>query len=175
MKLLVIIQQVHGRKFKDGVSGSEGYVPADCGARHGGNDTRAHAPQETRPAKLTLDDASGVPQTLCRPHLLAVCESSGLKERLYNIKWGGNTSCDGTGQTACHAVGEWVVILLRIHHLRDRLIGNELCGREGHGHAECGRVGDVKGLDTFSAVEGLGALRQGLVDGAVDLHTLLHD
>lgn len=140
------------------------YVPANCSAGHSGNNSRAHATQEARPTKPALDDGSGVEQTLCRPHLLALCEATGLKERLHDVKGSGKTSCEGTGQTTCDAVGEWVVIILGVHDLRDRLVGNELSGREGHGHAKCGRVGDVEGLETFSAVEGLGALRQGLVN-----------
>jgi hypothetical protein len=139
-------------------------VPANCSARHSGNNPRAHATQEARPAKLALDDGSGVEQTPCGPHLLALCQATGLKERLYDVKGSGNTSCEGTGQTTCDAVGERVVLILGVHDLRDGLVGNELSGREGHGHAKCGGVGDVEGLDTFSAVEGLGALRQGLVN-----------
>lgn len=124
---------------------------------------------------MTLDDGSGVPQALGRSHFLALRKASGLEQGLDNVERGGDTSGESTGQTTCNAMGEGVVILLGVHHLRDRLVGNELGGREGHGHAKCGRVGDVEGLETFGAVEGLGALCQGLVDGAVNLHTLLHD
>ena len=53
------------------------------------------------------------------------------------------------------------------------LVGNELGSREGHCHAEGGRIGEVECLETLGSVKGFGALHQGLVDGAVDLHSLL--
>lgn len=100
-------------------------------------------------------------------------KTTGLKEGLDNVKRCSDTGGKCTSKTTGHTVGERVIFSLRVHNLREGLVRDKLGGCEGHGHAEGGRVGDVEGLEAFGAVEGFGALHQGLVDGAVDLHTLL--
>lgn len=71
-------------------------------------------------------------------------------------------------------MGERVIFLLGVHELGEGLVGDKLCGSEGNSHAEGGRVGEVEGLETLSAVEGFGTLQQTLVNGSVDLHSLLN-
>lgn len=72
-------------------------------------------------------------------------------------------------------MGEWIVVFLRVHEFGYRLVGHELRRGKGHGHAEGGRVGDVKGLQAFCSVEGFGALGEALVHRAMDLHALFDD
>lgn len=71
-------------------------------------------------------------------------------------------------------MGERVIFLLGVHELGEGLVGDKLCGSEGNSHAEGGRVGEVEGLETLSAVKGFGALQEALVNGSVDLHSLLN-
>jgi len=147
--------------------------PANGSTRHRGNDTRAHATQETTPAEALLDDGGGVPQTARRADLFTFSETASLEKSLDNVERSGDTGRESTSKTTSHAVGEGVVILLWVHELGDRLVGNELSGSEGDCHAKGGRIREVEGLETLSFVDGFRALHQRLVDGAVDLHSLL--
>lgn len=147
--------------------------PADSSTRHGGDDARTHTTEETTPTEAVLDNGSSVPQAAYRANFLAFSQTASLEKSLHDIEGSSDTRCEGTGKTTCHAVSERVVILLGVHEFRDRLVGNELGSCEGHCHAEGGRIGEVECLETLSSVKGFGALHQGLVDGAVDLHSLL--
>jgi len=150
-------------------------IPADGCGWHGRDNPGAHASEETSPAEPTLNYGGSVEQTARRANLLAFGEATGLQKSLHDVEGRGDTGGKGTGKTAGHAVGEGVVLLGGVHHLGDGFIGDKLGGSEGDGHAEGGWVGDVEGLETFSAIEGFGALHQGLVNRSVNLHTLLDD
>lgn len=149
--------------------------PADGGTRHGGDNARAHAAQETAPAEAVLDDGGRVPQAACRADFFTFGQTTSLEKGLHHVERSGDTGREGTSKTTCHAVGEGIVVSLGVHNLGDRLVGNELGRSEGHGHAESCRVGEVEGLKTLSSVKGFGTLHHGLVNGAVDLHSLLDD
>lgn len=147
--------------------------PANSRAGHGGNNPGSHTTEETSPAELPLDNGGGIKETLGRADFLVLSETTGLKKCLHDIERSGDTRSKGTSKTTGHAVGERVIFLLGVHELGEGLVGDKLCGSEGDSHAEGGRVGEVEGLETLSAVEGFGALHQALVNGSVDLHSLL--
>ena len=90
-------------------------------------------------------------------------QATGLKERLHDVKRGGDTGRKGTSQTTGDAVGEWVVFHRRVHHLGNRLVRDELGCGEGDGHAKGSGVGDVESLETFRTVERPGTLQKSLV------------
>lgn len=148
-------------------------LPANSRTGHRRNNPRPSTTQETTPAKLPLNDSRGVDQPLGRPDLLILRQTAGLKERFDDVERGGDTGRKRTGQTSGDAMGEGVVVLRGIHDLGNRLVCDELGGGEGDGHAERGRVGDVEGLETFGAVDGLGTLADGLMYRAMNLHALL--
>lgn len=62
-----------------------------------------------------------------------------------------------------------------IHDFGHGLVGHELKSSKGDCHAQCGRVRDVEGGEAFGAKYVSGAMGNALVDGAVQLHTLLDD
>lgn len=139
-------------------------VPADCCTRHGRNNPRAHAAQETRPAELALDNSGSIEQAAHRTNLLAIGETTCLKKSLDDVKRSGNTGGKGTSETTGNAVCERIVFVGGVHELREGLVGNELSGCEWYSHAESGRVGDVEGLKTFGPIDGPGTLHQTRVD-----------
>lgn len=122
---------------------------------------------------MPLDNGGGIEETLGRADLLVLSETTGLEKCLHDIERSSEARSKGTSKTTGHAVGERVIFLLGVHKLGEGLVGDKLCGSEGNSHAEGGRVGEVEGLETLSAVEGFGALHQALVNGSVDLHSLL--
>jgi len=137
--------------------------PANRRTGHRRNNPRPRTTQEPTPAKLALNNSGSIDQPLGRPHLLTLCQATGLKERLYDIQRSGETGRKGTGQTTGYTVGEGVIFLRRVHDLGKRLIRDELGGGEGNGHAKGSRVGDVESLETFCAVDGPRTLGEGLV------------
>lgn len=149
--------------------------PADGGTRHGGDDARAHAAQETAPAETVLDDGGRVPQAARRADFFTFSQTTSLEKGLYHVERSGDTGREGTSKTTCHTMGEGIVVSLGVHDLGDRLIGNKLGRSEGHGHTEGCWVGEVEGLETLSSVKAFGTLHHGLVNGAMDLHSLLDD
>lgn len=70
-----------------------------------------------------------------------------------------------------------VVCLLRVHGGGDGFVGEELQGREGDGHGQCGRVRDVESAESFVSVDVLGAVDHGAIhlSRLLHLHTLLDD
>lgn len=148
-------------------------LPANSRTRHRRDNPRSSTTQEPAPAELPLDDRRGVDQSLGRPDLLVCRQASGLQERLDHVQRCGDTGRKGTGQTTGDAVGERIVVLPGVHDLGERFVCDELCGGEGNGHAEGGGIRDVKGLESFRAVDRPGTLPDALVDGAVNLHALL--
>lgn len=153
----------------------KGYVPANSCAGHGRDNTRPHATQETRPAKLALDNGRRIEETPNGANFLTLGKTAGLEEGLHNVQGSGDTGGKGTSETTGHAVGERIIFALGVHDLGDRLVCDELGGRKRYGHAEGGRVGEIEGLETLGAVNGFGALHQTRVDGSVDLHSLFDD
>lgn len=122
-----------------------------------------------------MNDRSRVPEALGVPDLEVGRGASGLQQRLDHVERGRDAGCDGAGQATGYAVRGRVVLLARVDDLGNGLVRGELHGRKGDRHGQGCRVGHVEGRQALGAVDGLGAVVDGSVDGAVNLHALLDD
>lgn len=122
------------------------YSPANRSAGHGRDNARPHATEETLPPKLALDNGRRVEQAPSTPDLLVNSQTARLQQRLDHIERRGDGGCDSTRETAGNTVSKRIVVFLWVHEFGYRLVRHELRRGKGHGHAEGGRVGDVKGL-----------------------------
>lgn len=150
-------------------------LPADGRAGHRRDDARLEATEEALEPIPPLDDRSRLPEAFGGANLRVSSGAPRLQQSLDHIERSRHPGRDGSSQASRDTVGDRIIAFRGVHDLRDGLVGGELDGREGDGHGECRGVGHVEGPHTFRAVHRLGALGDGLVDGTMDLHTLLDD
>lgn len=115
-------------------------LPADSSARHRRDYPRSPPSHEPTPAILTLDDFRSTDQPSDVPDFLLLAHSSRLKQCLDHIQRRRDSSCECTSEPASYAVCDRIVLLLRVHDSRERVVCHELCRRERDSHAKSGRV-----------------------------------
>lgn len=120
-------------------------LPADGRAGHRRDYSGLEALEETSQALAPLNDGGGVPQTPDVPKFGVGRRATGLQQRLDDIERRCHTSRQTARQTSRRAVRIRVPSARRVHRLRQRLVSDKLQRREGHRHAQRGRVGHVEG------------------------------
>lgn len=149
--------------------------PANSGTRHGSNNSRLHALEEPSIPLPLMQQLAPLHKPINIPQRRIARRPPRLQHRLHNIHRRRERRREATRHRASSAVRDGVVHLLGVHGGGNRFVGQELEGREGHGHGERGGVGDVEGAQAFGAEDVARAVGHGAEEllGAVDLHALL--
>lgn len=152
--------------------------PADGGGGHLVYDPRLYAFEVSRQTAMPIDSPEGVAEARDASFSLADgVESQRLlrvEQGLANVQWGGGSSGDGSGQSAGHHVGRWVVMSLGIEQLLQVFIGHEVQSLERHVHGELRGVTAVKGQRPLPLPHAAHTVQNATVWRIVHLHPLLH-
>ena len=132
-------------------------------------------PEEAAPAIALADDARRLQQALRITNPKILRRAARLQQRLDHVERRRQPRREPAGQPSRDAVRQRVVRARRVHDLGDGLVGHELQGGEGDGHAQRRRVGDIEGLQALGLEDLARALEHGPVQGAVDLHPLFYN